>query len=264
MDQPEQDGHAAGEPQDATLPPFGALMLAATTDPFLALATGFGTAYPAGGRERHLQGRDFLVTADYDDTPEGGPATYAAFVPWPGPHQALAPVSDLTSGRDGLVEPAGRDAPWRETVRLRWRHREATAALGRPTGIAAARAEPAGAAAAESLLTPRDAGGWRTLVPVTEPPPPGLTASDHDRFVDVARTIPLGSGGRSAAYAVAVHDVYGVWSRWEDVGYAGAEPPAPLPRVMRVAIDSRYEGATVCPSEAGGGARPRLAPTHPT
>jgi hypothetical protein len=247
MQRPEQDGVQTGRPKDAELPPFGALLLSATTDPYLALATGFGTAYDVQ-RDQRWHGRDLLVTADYPETPEGGRATYAAYVPWPGPHLATAPVTDLSAGREGLDQPRHRDAPWRETVRLRWRHVEATAALGRPSGIAVARAEPAGSPTSTCLLTERIAGGWRTLIPVPEPPAPGTTGSDHDRFVDVAREIPLGSGGRSATYAVATHDVFGVWSPWEDVGHTGPEPAAPVPRVMSLRLDARYEGAPVCPA----------------
>ena len=96
----------------------GALLLPATTDPYYALALGFGTGYGLDGEHERLYGMDFLVTADYLETPEGGPATYAAYVPRPVPHSATAPVTGLVAGRDGLIRPSSPDQPWRETIRV--------------------------------------------------------------------------------------------------------------------------------------------------
>jgi hypothetical protein len=245
---PEQDGRTASAASRAELPPFGALMLAGTTDPFLALATGFGTAYPVESKEWEVFGRDFMVTADYPDTPEGGPATYAAVVPWPGPHRDTAPVTGLAAEREGLVRPQARDGPWRETVRIRWDHVESSAALGRPSGAGLARFDPAGGPLSESLLTARDSGGWRTLVPTRAPSQPNAPPADHDRAVDAALEIPLGSGGHSVGYAVAVHDVFGVWSPWEVATHSGAEPDPPSPRILGVRLDTSYVGFAQCPS----------------
>ena len=243
---PEQEGRTSTATSSAELPPFGALMLAATTDPFLALATGFGTAYPAEQRESDLWGSDFLITADYPETPEGEPATYAALVPWPERHRAMAPVTGLLAARDGLVRPATRDDPWRETVKARWDHVDASAALGRPSGVGFGRFDPAASSPAECLLTERDSGGWRTLIPTREPPtPPGLKRVSA---VDPAQEIPIGSGSRSVGYAVAVHDVFGVWSRWEDAEHLGTEPEAPSPRILSVRLDTRHEGSASCPA----------------
>ncbi|MGH3949940.1 MAG: hypothetical protein ACRDSE_12565 [Pseudonocardiaceae bacterium] len=247
VDPPVQDGRASTQPSQARTRPFGVLMLAATTDPFLALTTGFGTGYPLGERES-LPGKDFLITADYPDTPEGGPATYAAFVPWPGAHGDTAPVTGLSAGRDGVIRPVSRDRAWRETVRLRWDHVESSALLGRPSGVALARFDPAGGPEAEPMLEKRDSGGWHTPVPTRAPSAPDAPPADHDAAVDAAAEIPIGSGGRTVGYAVAVQDVFGVWSRWEDTGYVGTEPAAPAPRVLAVRVDSGYAGSTLCPA----------------
>jgi hypothetical protein len=199
-------------------------------------------------KEWEVFGRDFMITADYPDTPEGGAATYAAVVPWPGPHRDTAPVTGLAAEREGIVRPLARDGPWRETVRLRWDHVEASVALGRPSGAGIARFDPAGGPLSESLLTPRDSGGWRTLVPTRAPSPPNSPPADHDRAVDPAIEIPLGSGGHTLGYAVAVHDVFGVWSPWEDTTHTGAEPDPPSPRILGVRLDTSYVVFTQCPS----------------
>ncbi|HEY3438652.1 MAG TPA: hypothetical protein VGK35_13270, partial [Actinotalea sp.] len=60
----------------ATLAPLSLLALPSSADPFLALATGFGTAYPVVGEQR--RGVDVLVTAEYPDTPwKDGPVVMA-------------------------------------------------------------------------------------------------------------------------------------------------------------------------------------------
>ncbi|MEU1618733.1 hypothetical protein ABZ479_15730 [Streptomyces sp. NPDC005722] len=244
---PEQDGRASRQPSQARTPLLGALLVAGTTDPFLALATGFGTAYPLDEREQ-FAGQDFMVTADYPDTPEGGPATYAAVVPWPSRHGDTAAVTGLSAAREGLVRPAARDEPWRETVRLRWDHVESSALLGRPSGVALARYATTGGTQAEPMTDKRDSGGRHTPVPTRAPSAPGAPPADHEVQVDIAATIPIGSGGRSAGYAVAVQDVFGVWSQWEDTRYAGDEPVASSPRVLAVRLDTAYKGSPLCPT----------------
>ncbi|MGH3517964.1 MAG: hypothetical protein ACRDQ7_11220 [Haloechinothrix sp.] len=246
IDPPVQDGRASRQASRAEARPFGALLLAGTTDPFLALATGFGTGYSLRERER-VHGKDFLVTADYPDT-QGGPATYAAFVPWPGSHSDTAPVTGLAAARDGIIRPTLRDKPWRETVRLRWDHVESSALLGRPSGVALGHFDPAGGPQAEPMLEKRDSGGWHTPVPTRAPSAPGAPVADHDVQVDTAAEIPIGSGGRTVGYAVAVQDVFGVWSAWEDTGYVGDEPSAPAPRVLALRLDSGYTGSPLCPT----------------
>ncbi|HYW51509.1 MAG TPA: hypothetical protein VE861_12935, partial [Gemmatimonadaceae bacterium] len=153
----------------------------------------------------------------------------------------------LTATRAGLVAPEMRDRPWRETIRVSWDRQVGGAALGRATGASLARYDIAGGAQAESLLERRDAGDLRPLLVVPDGPE---GTADHARtaLVDAAAVIPLGSGGRDVGYGVAVQDVFGVWSRWEDVVYDGTEPALPAPRIISLGLTSTYAGATSCPA----------------
>ena len=93
----------------------------------------------------------------------------------------------------------------------------------------------------------RPAGDLRPLIPV---PDGGQGTSGFARtsLVDAAAEIPLGSGGRSAGYAVAVEDVFGVWSAWEDAIYSGPGARAALPRVLALALTSTFAGSAACPA----------------
>ena len=247
IDPPEQDGRTIGETSTATLPTLGALLLPATTDPYYALALGFGTSYPMYGDQERLSEVDFLVTADYPDTPEGGPATYAAYVPRPVPHSATAPVTGLAAGRDGLIRPFQPDQPWRETIRVGWDAVDSTVALGRPTGFSVLRFDPSSAEIATCLLDHRTTDlDWLPRVPARASAPPGGPPSSRNVAVDPQQEIPLGSGGHTVGYAVAVEDVFGIWSTWEDTVAVTDEPGPPLPRIMSARLDAKYTGSTSC------------------
>ena len=237
-------------PATAKLPPLSLLTLPANADPFLALALGFGTSYleeprfdlPAVG------GDDLMVTADYTDTPNRlGPATLAAYIPSGPQHTSTPTPTNVTALRDGLGAPEAPDGPWRETVRISWDRPQSTAALGTGTGASLARFDNPADSTADCLLPLRPAGDFRPLLPV----PDGLpNEPDFNRtsMVDAVAEIPIGSGGRNPGYPVAVQDVFGVWSRWEDALYAGDEPPPPRPRIIAMALSSQYAGTTLCPA----------------
>jgi hypothetical protein len=250
VDPPQSGSRVSSLETKAELPPLALLTLPASTDPFLALATGFGTCYPASLNDDRMPfGRaDFLITAEYQDTPlRQGAAEVAAFVPRPGVHGDTPAPTGLTSERGGLVAPLVRDHPWRETIRVSWKRVEASAAMGRPTGASIVRYPASGAAVGECLLPVRDASDFRPMLVV----PDGLEGTPgfaRTAMVDAAATIPLGSGGRSVGYAVAVEDVFGVWSRWDDVAYAGNEPLPPTPRVVALSLTSAYAGSPSCPA----------------
>ncbi len=250
VDPPHQGGRTSSLTATVALPPLALLSLPASGDPFLALATGFGTAYPADKTSEgwSLGRADFLVTAEYADTPlRRGPAIVAAYVPLPAEHDAMASPTTLTAERAGLVAPEQRDEPWRETIRVSWDRPEAAAALGRPSGAVVARYAVAGGPTAECLLAQRDAGDFRPLV-VMPDGPAGTPNFARTALVDAAAVIPLGSGGRHPGYAVAVQDVFGVWSQWEDVLYSGTEPMPPSPRILALALTTTYAGSTACPA----------------
>src|SRR5690606_34398393 len=155
----------------AELPPLALLTLPAATNPFLALATGFGTCYPGTlNDDRGPFGRaDYMITAEYKDTPlRMGGAQVAALVPRPGNHADTPAPMSLTAERNGLVAPDGRDEPWRETIRVSWNRVEGSAAMGRPTGASLVRYPASGSASAECLLPVRAAGDHRPMLLVPD------------------------------------------------------------------------------------------------
>ena len=113
---PQQDGQTSSLDTTADLGPWPLLMVPALTDPFLNLATGFGSAYVV---ERLAEGQiavgnsDFLVTAEYAELapPRSGGAEMAAYAPSPGLHVVVPDPTGLVSSRDGLVPPAVRTRP---------------------------------------------------------------------------------------------------------------------------------------------------------
>ncbi|WP_433003834.1 hypothetical protein [Kribbella sp. CA-294648] len=234
----------------AELPSLSLLTLPASADPFLALGLGFGTSY-LEERTHDLPGvggDDLMVTAEYSDTPNRiGPVTMAAYLPSFPQHANTRTPVNVAAVRDGLVAPAVPDQAWRETVRISWFRPPATAALGQGTGGSLARFESPADTTAECLLPLRPAGDFRPLLPVPDGP------EDHQDFrrtsiVDAAAEIPIGSGGRNPGYPVAVQDVFGVWSKWEDALYAGDEPAPPRPRIIALALRSTFTGSTSCPA----------------
>lgn len=234
-------------PATATLPPLSLLALPAASDPFLALALGFGTAYPEDANP-DIPVADFLVTAEYQEVPDRtGPAEIAAYLPVAPVHGSLAPPMTVTANRDGLVAPSAPDLPWRESIRISWNLAPPAAALGRGSGAALARVTLPSDTLAECLLPLRAAGDSRPLLPVPDGPPdtPG-----HSRtgMVDALAEIPIGSGGRRPLYPVAWQDVFGVWSRWVDAPYAGTEPAVAKPRIIALGLEPAFAGSTLCPA----------------
>ena len=237
----------SGIPATASLPPLSLLTLPAASDPFLALALGFGTAYPEEDNV-DIPVPDFLVTAEYPEVPDRtGEAELAAYLPTAPVHGSMAQPLDVTAVRAGLLAPSAPDLPWRESIRVSWHLAPPTAALGRGTGAALARVGSPADVKAECLLPQRDAGDFRPLLPVPDGPP---NTPGHGRtgVVDAAADIPIGSGGRQPLYPVAWQDVFGVWSRWVDEAYAGTEPSPPKPRIIALTLDARYAGSPQCPA----------------
>jgi hypothetical protein len=248
VDESPVDGPEGSDlPATAKLPPLSLLVLPAASDPFLALALGFGTAYPEE-LNTDIPVPDFLVTAEYEEVPDRtGPAEVAAYLPVAPVHSTLAQPLAVAAARGGLVAPAAPDLPWRESIRVSWNLTPPAAALGRGSGAALARVTLPTDTAAECLLPLRAAGDFRPLLPVPDGPPdtPG-----HSRtgMVDALAEIPIGSGGRQPLYPVAWQDVFGVWSRWVDAQYVGTEPAVSKPRIIALGLDAQFTGSTLCPA----------------
>ena len=242
---PTQDGRVARvDTSTVSSPPFGTLMLAATTDPFAAIGVGFGTGYPLGGENGVGEDVDMMITATYPDGLDGrGFAEYAWVVPWPDQHQRMTPPGSLTARRTGLLDPPVRNAPWRETIGLEWDALPRSVLFGRAAGAAAARFDPATGSPAEALLDKRESGGYRPLAPQRQPKP----RTDRVLVNDAGLPLPVDGSAVSRGYAVAQQDPYGIWSPWEDVAYSGSEPRPPVPVISEVSLLTSYGGTIVCP-----------------
>lgn len=252
VDPPQQGGKVSSASASAEAGPWPMLMLPALSDPFLNLACGFGANYslePLDDRQVAVGHCDFLVTGRYSQLapPDRGGAEFAAYAPAPDAHLLVPTPTALVSELAGLVVPVTADAAWRESVRLTWDRVPRNAATSSVTEAALARYDLAGVGAATSLLPPRDSGGDRPLL-VSPDGLEGQPGNDRIALVDGGQEIGIGSGGRHVGYAVAVSDVHGLWSPWQDVPWNGSEPAPHPPRVVSVALDTRYAGSPACPS----------------
>lgn len=243
--------------------PWAVLGLTAQVDPFLNLATGFGSVYavePLGEDQIAIGGDELLITAKYanvlapgEQVVEGQPlpggmgsAEFAAYAPRGARLTQVPAPAQLTATRAGIVEPRQPDEAWGESIRLSYKRALASAMLGTPTQQAAIVSD-AGAPAADPIIERRSPQGWRTVA-ISPDAPQGQPGFDRASLMHAPAVIPLGSGGRSVRYGVAVADVFGVWSPWRDVAYAGAEPAPELPAIVTAKLDTRYAGSTAAPT----------------
>jgi hypothetical protein len=246
---PSQGTSTSSLTTTADVGPWAKLVLPAQSDPFLNLACGFGTAYPVEGKETPpVAGHDFLVTATYSKVPIPMDSDeVAAYAPAAELHGAVPDPAGLTAERQGLVAPPVPDATWRESIRVRWSRVEPTASMPPITEAALATYDIMSGGDASSLLPERDSGGPRPFLIGAEAPE-GQPGNDRIALVHGEAEIPSGSGGRDVGYAVTGSDVFGIWSRWQDVRWQGDEPVPPPPRIVSGSLETSYAGSTACPS----------------
>ncbi|MGL4256903.1 MAG: hypothetical protein ACRCSL_11260 [Microbacterium sp.] len=249
---------------NADVRPWAVLGLTAQVDPFLNLATGFGSVYavePLGDDDQiPIGGDELLITATYanvlapgEQVVEGQPlpggmgsAEFAAYAPRGARLTQVPSPAQLTATRAGIVEPRHPDEAWGESIRLSYRRSLASAMLGTPTQQAAIVSD-AGAPAGDAIIERRIPQGWRTVA-ISPDAPQGHPGFDRASLMHAPAVIPLGSGGRSVRYGLAVADVFGVWSPWRDVAYSGGEPAPELPAIVTAKLDTRYAGSTAAPT----------------
>jgi hypothetical protein len=238
----------SGQPPSVTssqmrVPVLGTLQVATGTDPFVAIATGFGTGYPLNADSvRNVS--DYMVTATYPKGIDGqNPVEFAWVIPRPDMHMATPAPSGMTALRTGLVAPATRNRAWRETVAIDWQAMPNMSLLfPRVSGVAVARFDPATNDVAESLLEKHDSGGWRPFAPMPRPDPHG----DRIRLVDSQRLLPMDGTARVDGYAVACQDPFGLWSPWKDLQYNATEPPPPIPILGEASLVATWNGSPQC------------------
>ena len=262
---PHIDGSADRSRLDAHIDPrpWAVLGLTAHVDPFLNLATGFGSVYSIERFEEMqiaIARDELLVTARYnhvlgagehviDDQPLPagiGSVEFAAYAPRGAQLSQVASPTQLTATRAGLVEPRQPDAAWGESIRLTYRRSLSSAMLGTPTQQAAVVAG-IGSLVAEPIIERRVPQGWRTVA-ISPDGQEGHPGFDRASLMHAPAEISLGSGGRKVRYAVAVADVFGVWSPWREVDYEGDEPAPELSVIISAKLDTRYTGSTSAPT----------------
>lgn len=247
---PTSQGASAAGTSTMGVPLLGTLLVGPGNDSAAALALGFGTAYPATDRVTAVLAvthSDFMVTASYPDGigTNGTGIELAVVLPWPGTvHRPPGHPTSLIAERAGLLLPASDVAPWTETVRLAFDRVPISVAMERPTVAALAR-YPAAPAPADLTLEPDPAGGWRPLLLTARPDP---NAGQVALVDSVDTELPVNLSARTIGHAVAVADVYGLWSSWADVSYASSSPPYPIPQVVSARAEPIYAGAPTCPT----------------
>lgn len=251
-------------PSNAMLPPLGIAQIAGSSDPFLALALGFGTALPriaapdgnlggewkpmtkggVGGGRGQLE--DYLVTALWKGGLSGNAAPFelAACVPSPGPAWQAPEPSNLGTMFDGLQQPQSPDAPWRATVVLQW-DRLPKNSLIQVASVAACRA---GSLSMQPLLEQRPSGGWRPIAATAGTNPDG-TEPTTLQIVDSA--LPCFVDSATQAYAVTQQTLFGLWGKWAETSATVEAPEAQVPSIVSAKLVSTpgANHADPCPTE---------------
>ncbi len=245
---PSGAGGTLGDPSTASLPPLGLAFIAAGSDPLLALALGFGTAYPAaqvtsggsvtpGAVAIPSRMMDFMVTATWDKGMDGtsGPLEMAALaIGAPPPVRPPAPNA-LQAQAQSHSRPHAADQPWSAAARVSW-DRLPRFKLLTTSSFAFARANPVTpAVAADAIMRPRPSGG---LAPITLASNAKDKETTRHSAVDSSLVLPLTAAGLALRYGIALQDIWGQWSVWGTVDHADQQPALDRPRVLRCALDA--------------------------
>ncbi len=234
--------------------PLGLTLISAGTDPHLALALGFGTAYPvipAGvtgiAMLPDAMSFDYMITAEWQKGLDGvsEPVEYAALVPAPAlaiaPPAPANPVTELM----GHLRPLASDADWRCSIRVSW-DRPLPIPLFRPRTYAFARVGVTPPEPPAALMEKR-AGAWapHTINETINPPDP---ESWRLHAVDRELPIPSNPGLRTHKYAVAHQDLYGQWSNWTPVNAVAVQPAPDRVRIVNAELKATPPASgPVCP-----------------
>jgi hypothetical protein len=247
-----QPGQAAdpNQPGRIDLGVAGLALVAAATDPWTALALGFGvTAFPkdlptpprltaeaqpslaVAGTGSTLAplfipaiDTDYMVTGKFR-LADGTVVELAAIANLV--RYAVAPPAALTATTVRRHRPMLRDQAGSEDVELRWPRvsgqlRPHQYALGIQVGNTL------------GVLNQPRPGSNTGFNPYGPTQRPGGSQDNQNAisFVDTARAVPL-TGGRSDTYMVAAQDVFGRWSSWAEAPHAiAADPPPPPPQLL--------------------------------
>lgn len=219
--------------------PLGTILLAAASDPFAALALGFGYSILSEGN--NIAYRVSLPL--YKD--ESGETVEIADIVWPRDvPPAPDPVVGLSAKHVAMIQLSETDGPTVYAVEVTWDrplspHNTPFPDAPEPVSYAIARLpfDDRNDPEAEILLTPRlkkEGGAWYPFIAAQAKDGGPLTFSDN------LKDIP-GLSGEDAMYAVAAQDAYGRWSHWQTVKYAGHLEPSQIPGIRHLNINPSGE-----------------------
>jgi hypothetical protein len=261
--------HWQSKQHDSDFFPLGNMLIAAGTDPFAALALGFGTTLepvqqpPPGGTVPLPPRLDvFLVTVEHKiviqfELPFGGTIE----VPLAGELAALCmalrpsavPPPAALAAEPGPLDPprhvdppASLDERWLEAPQISWATPVVTVdTTPRPTGYAIARGF--GTGGLEIRNEERTSGGVTPFVAADDPdrePPPVI------RYGDEALPEKFPGDPPTAVFSVAAVDWFGNWSPWVSADHALISVPPQVPAVRRVKLDVLPSATPTVPAKA--------------
>jgi hypothetical protein len=244
---------------DAEVSPLGSLLIPSATDPYAALALGFGTALtlptqqPEPGK---FPSTFVLVTVEHKVVLKGPPESPSTTVFLDGElaalyvepqHKSPAVPTDVsaqapsTPGRSAHLDPPkGRDERWLEVVRVSWASPiTLVGSQARPTGYAIARAldgDPM-----DICLEERHSGGWSAFVPATNPE---NEAPEAITYTESGMPELFPGEPSNAVYAVAATDWFGRWSSWASADHPRVSVAPQVPAVRDVSVELDGNGSS--------------------
>lgn len=238
--------------------PLSTMLMIASSDPFLSLDLGFGTAYPlktdALFKQQYghniLPRLDYMITAHWEKGLDGAsaPVDYAAIIPAPGPAMPPPPPANMTAEVLGTLRPLVADGSWRSSVDINW-DRPPDMQLFHAASFAAARAGVSPSEATVALLDTRSSGGFQPITINHANSPPDLKFW-RLHMVDRELPIPSNPGSRQVKYGAAIQDIYGQWTPWITVDKLLAQPDLDLVRIVCAMLSpSVPTSGTVCPAK---------------
>lgn len=254
--------------------PLGALRLAAGTDPYAALALGFGTTVdprrkaasdggrpgrptlpprPDAGRPRAIalpRVQLFMATVQhrvvFDLAPLGEIELEGEFTGFhlASPAEPVDPPAALAATRSGLDRPAAVDRPWLEVAEVSWNAPVLPAgSRAAPVTYAVLRAD--GGLPPVPVLEPRLSGGVEPFVhagPADGEPPARVRFGDGG----IPEAFPAEPPG--LVYSVAAQDWFGRWSGWSSVDHQRGVVAPQVPAVRAVTVTPQGGGGPVAAS----------------
>lgn len=239
--------------------PLAVTLMGAGSDPWLALALGFGTAYDAAGGVNPLTGKpdeesalnyDYMVTARWEKGLDGDSDPFEMAAVVPSPALAIPPPlpANLSAEVMGQLRPLSTDADWRCSVKASW-DRPPDMELFRPRTYAFMRTGLLPPEPTVALMPKRQSGGYRYLLINSALPTPLPPDWWRVAAVDRELIIPSVNGQRGLRYGVAHQDIYGQWTPWVVADTLATQPPVDDVRIVHAKLDAALPlspGGSVC------------------